>query len=147
MCGFALVSAGLAVFCVVWSWGQLVVLCGFGSVSAGLGPFCIVLGWSRPATLRLYSFVLFWAGLSWSWLVSLRVVLFCLTLCCFGLVSAALAAFGLVLYCFGLVSAGFAVLYGFMYFVLVSPALAASCLVLGWSLPVSLFCAGFALLC
>jgi hypothetical protein len=48
---------------------------------------------------------------------------------------------------FGLVSAGFAVLYGFMYFVVVSAALAAFCLVLGWSPPVSLFCAGFALHC
>ena len=47
----------------------------------------------------------------------------------------------------GLFSAGFAVLCCFTCFALVSAALAAFCLVLGWSLPVSLFCAGFALLC
>ena len=123
-----------------------------------LAAFCLALfGFWLSASVAV---LLVSRALRWSRLLSLRFAWFCMVLgwslavsavLCgfmyFALVSAALAAFGLVLYGFGLVSAGFAVLYGFMYFVLVSAALAAFCLVLGWSLPVSLFCAGFALLC
>ena len=96
--------------------------------------------WSRLLSLR---FAWFRMALGWSLAVSAVLCGFMY----FALVSAALAAFGLALYGPGLVSAGFAVLHGPMYFVLVSAALAAFCLVLGWSLPVSLLCAGLALLC
>jgi len=156
----------------VWFYG--LVLCGLGLVSAG---FAVLSGFMyfvlASAALAAFCLVLFDFGLSasfpvllasrasrWSRLLSLRFAWFCMVLgwslavsavLCgfmyFALVSAALAAFGLVLCGFGLVSAGFAVLYGFVYFVLVAAALAAFCLVLGWSLRVSLFCAGFALLC
>ena len=83
LCGLELVSVGR--------------LCGCEPVSAGRAPVCIVLGWSRPVSLRSCSFVLFWPGLGWSWLVSLRVVLFCLVLFYFGLVSAGLAMLCVVL--------------------------------------------------
>ena len=89
----------------------------------------------------------FFAGLCWSLPVSLFCTGFVLVSL---LVSAGLGWFHcvcLVLCGFGLVADSFAVFFGFVNFVLVSAALAAFCLVLGWSLPVSLFCAGFALLC
>ncbi len=72
LCGFGLVSAGLAAFCVVLGWSLLVLFC-FGIISAGLAAFCVVLCGFGPVS----------AGFCWS-----RCVL-----CGFGLVSASLAVF------------------------------------------------------
>ena len=170
-----LLSLRFAWFCMVLGWSLAVsaVLCGFmyfALVSAALAAFGLVLygfGLVSAGFAVLYGFMYFvrvWPTTGSN--QSAALLPCCSTAgvlpCCpelswptvpnhglmyFALVSATLAAFGLVLYGFGLVSAGFAVLYGFVYFVLVAAALAAFCLVLGWSLQVSLFCAGFALLC
>ena len=52
-------------------------------ISAGLAVFCVIWGWSRPVSLIFYGFVWLAAGLGWYRLVLLRCVLLKLALGCF----------------------------------------------------------------